>query len=251
MNIKDIEIFERFFAKELNSEELQWFNNEINSNPEFAKNFNIIKDINNVLSNKKIRDFRLLLKQAHNENFGKKHKRKIFLYRLSAVAATFLILISTGLYIWVNQNQQFKKDQVFSTYYPDMTNLQGINENADNLFNSATSAYISNDFKKAVGLFSKLADSDSLNSLYKFNLAIAYLGDENYSKSEILLQKLLEENNNLIEDNVQWFLAIVYYKTKQYDKATKLFTLISNNKEHYKAEDALLALKFLEEEKKE
>lgn len=247
METKDIEIFEKYIADELNDDELKWFNLELNSNPEFARNFAIYQDVNKVLANKKYSDFRLLMKEAHNENFGKKPRKKIFLYRFSAAAASLLILITTSYYIWFANDNLSRKDEIFSTYYSGMTTLQGSNSN-DNSYNEAIIAYKSKNFKNAELLFTQLCTSDSSNSLYKFNLAMVYLATENYTDAEKLLLELHNPENEYIDDTSQWFLGVIYYKTKNYKKAKTIFKHIADKKEHFKSEDAEIALEIIEEE---
>lgn len=245
METKDIEIFEKYIIGELNDDELKWFNSELNSNPEFARNFAIYQDINKVLANKKYSNFRLLMKEAHNENFGKKARKKIFLYRFSAAAASLLILITTSYYIWFANDNLSRKDEIFSTYYSEMTVLQSSN---DNSYIEAVIAYKSKNFKDAELLFTQLCKSDTSNSLYKFNIAMAYLAAENYTVAEKLLLELHNPENEYIDDNSQWFLGVIYYKTKNYKKAKTLFKQIADKKEHFKSEDAKIALEIIEEE---
>ena len=247
MDIKTIELFERYNAGELSSDELIMFNSELDNNPEFLKQFKVFKAINKVLANKDLINTRRLLKEAQEENFGKRQTRKISLYRISSIAASLLVLISVGIYFWYSSNQNIQKEKIFSPFYTDIPVLQS-DIDSTNTYITAINAYKSHDFKNAELLFSKLCESDTINSLYKFNLALVYLATEKYNDSEKLLIKLINEKNQLIEDNSQWFLGVIYYKTKDYDKAREVFKHLADNKKHFKSEDAKLALEIIEEE---
>lgn len=246
MDIKRIELFEQHNDGELSPEELINFNRELENNPEFAKDFKIYKDINAALSNKAVINASKFMQEAYNENFAPKQTKKISLYRISSIAASLLVVISIGIYLWLSPDNS-RREQIFSTFYNDMPSLQNSSDSA-NIYTQAINAYRVHDFKNAEILLNQLCETDSINSLYKFNLALVYLAAEKYNDSEKLLIKLINEKNQLIEDNSQWFLGVIYYKTKKYEKAREIFKHLAGNKIHFKSEDAKLALEIIEEE---
>lgn len=247
MDINRIELFERHSDGDLSPEELIAFNKELQNNPEFLKDFKIFNDINFFLANKAVINANRFMQEAYAENIANKKTKKISLYRISSIAASLLVLITIGVYFWISPNNNSKKEQIFSTFYADMPYLQNSTDSVS-LYSIALDAYNARDFKKAESILNQLCYKDSTNPLYKFNMALVYLATAKYKDSENLLIKLRNEKIKFIEDNSVWFLGVIYYKTKNFDKAGDLFRLISNKKEHFKSEDAKIALEIIEED---
>jgi tetratricopeptide (TPR) repeat protein len=246
MKSNNIELFERYYQGDLNSEELKKFEDELEKNISFQTEFKAFSDINNVLADKQLTDFRVKLKNIHHDNFGKVRTKKLFLRRFFATAASLIILLGTAYYFLIFKTQQVEDTRLFSTFYPDMISLKGSQE-TNIQFSEAVSAYNAKSFNKAVSLFENIVKTDSTNSLYTFNLAMAHLGAGNYFKSEDLFEKIVAQNNSLVLDNAQWFLAICYYKTGRITKAKLQFRKIAANPTHFKANDAKKALELIEE----
>lgn len=244
MKTIELDLFERFNNNELNHDELIWFNNEINTNKEFASNYKAYLSINKILSEKKYRDLRLRFKALYKKESENKKVRKLFYSRSIAAAALLLLIISISFY-YGHVNNLNEKNELFSTYYNDMFVKKGA-ISSDSLFSIATTEYISKNFEKSTFLFEQLCNIDSSNITYKFYLSMAYIGDSNYSKAEKILLFIMNDGNNLYIDNCQWYLAVLYYHNKDFSKSKQYFQEISTNKNHYKNSDAVKALEYFE-----
>jgi len=219
---------------------------ELKNNSNFAVEFNTFKDVNTILSNKKYRDFRVLLSEVHTEKFGRTKKPKILFYRFAA-AASFLLIVVSSFLLWQSHIETQEKNELFTSYYAEMITLQS-NDVENQHLAKAVDFYRNKDFKKAIAIFSTIANTDTVNPSINFYLALAYLGDENYTESERLLNATIDDNESSFVENAEWYLGVIYYQTKQYKKALHIFNTISQNPNHYKHDEALEAVKYINKE---
>lgn len=244
MESKYIDIFERFIEKQLNEDELKAFNSKLNLDIQFKKEFEAYNEINTTLQNQKIREFRTMIKDIHENEFGSKKKRKIQMYRYAA-AASFLILVVIGFLLWNTNYSKSNKNDIFSTYYAD---LHISKSEADKIYLNAANAYKNKEFESATNLFSQLSVKEPENEAFQFYLAMSYLGKGDMQNAQEIFEKQYQQKSSLFTDNIQWYLGVVYYKTKQYKKALELFTTIANNPKHYNTKKAQRAIEQINKE---
>jgi tetratricopeptide (TPR) repeat protein len=245
MNHTNTELFERYLAGELSPDERQQLEEALEKNPELKAEFTTLTEINTVLSDKQLTDFRLNMKSIHNKHFKTTTGNKFISGRIIAAAASVIVLLGISYYFLIYKSQQSDEKLLFSTFYPDMISLKGTPNN-NPAFSEAVNAYNMKQFSEAVTLFEKLAKTDSINSLYSFNLAMAHLGAEDYVRAEKLFDEIIKSNNSLVVDNAEWFLAICYYKTGRKTNAIALFKKMASDTTHFKAGDAKKALELIE-----
>lgn len=178
----------------------------------------------------------------------------VFSRQKMALAASFLLLVSVGLWFLMGENSPKINDseQVFNDAFTPHDNLayrskrstrlvsddEKIDEKLSNL-QKAFVCYDGQNFNRAL-LFFNLPDvvqqfpTDSLN-LYK---AICFLKVGKSDQALICLKTVENNPNSALREASEWYLALTYLKIKDVAKAKELLIAIQHREENGYAKNA-------------
>ncbi len=180
--------------------------------------------------------------------------KMVFLRQKMALAASFLLLISVGLWFLVGQNppKTNGNEQVFQDAFTPHDNLTyrsersakrgGSDEKAKEKLSNLQKAFVCYDGKeygKALQFFD-LPDvvqqfpNDSLN-LYK---AVCFLALNKPDQALISLKTVENNPNSALHEASQWYLALTYVKINDTPKAKELLIALQHREENGYAKKA-------------
>jgi len=232
-----------YFSNNLTDEEQQLFDQLLENDADFKKQFVFEKDLKRAIKEKeksqlkaKLQDFETEIKQKSKPQ---KSKSKAW-----AVAASIAILLSAG---WFGYENFFKLDynELYSDnfqQYPNTSYTITRSDTDDSIERQAFVAYETGNYQTAIDHFEKL-ESTKKNYIY-FYKAQSYLKLDKTDKAKILFKKVITDNNQFVAES-HWYLALIAIKEKdKQNTVSYLEQLIANynfNKE--KAEALLNKLK--------
>ncbi len=172
----------------------------------------------------------------------------VFTRQKMALAASFLLLVSVGLWFLMGQKSSETNDneQVFKTVFEPHSNIayvdgrsvrnadidQKVNDKLNNL-QKAFVCYDGKEYDKALMFFdlpevSQQFPNDSLN-LYK---AVCYLALNKTDQALISLKTVENNPNSTLHEASQWYLALTYLKINDIKKTKELLIAIQHREEH-------------------
>lgn len=164
--------------------------------------------------------------------------KKAFLQFALAVAAAILILLPLW---WFQSSLASSEDQLFSEYfetYRSPDTKRGESPDAEALWKNGAAHYADGNFNSAALKFEELAGLDD-NYLIHFYLgqSLLNLGKDKAPEAAAAFQKVLSKEHDYREQ-AQWYLALALLKSSNIEESSRLLKKISEDKGHYKQEEA-------------
>lgn len=145
------------------------------------------------------------------------------------VAAMLLLTLSSWLVYEYNVNS-YKK--IYANMFASYT-VNEVRGNGEGQLNPLVEAYRSGDFLKTTNLFTTIANPTSRDLFFT---AMSYLEMEKPAEAVPLFNKIYAynktNNEQLYEDETDYYLALTLLKLQQKEEAIKLFEKIKADKEH-------------------
>lgn len=229
--------FENYLNNEMALEEKITFENQLQNDENFKKQFELYKETTQFLEVKfstETADFKENLKSVSENHFRNSTKKKSKVISLQskwfAIAAMLVVFIG----IWyLNQGG----NPSYSDY--NMHNEANFVERSDvNLDLKVAQDYFnSKEYKKASESFAKI--ENLTNPEIQLYYAISLIEIDDYSKSNILLENISQGNSVYKEDAI-WYLALSSLKQKKYNVTKKYLQQITEDSEKYSQVQKLL-----------
>ena len=240
MNNQDHILFEGYISKTLSLEERATFENRLQNDQEFKKEFATYKDLNNFLEYKfgneeQSKAFKNNLYKVSEDYFNKEAtetKTIKFLPWKYTVAASFVALL--GLFVFYNFSNPTYSD--FSNYDTISLTIRGEQEstvkNAEIAFNTAN-------YAEADKAFKELLETDNTNTEFQFYRAIANIELDNFEVADLLL-KNLSKGTSAYKNKATWYLALSKLKQKENKACINILKTIPEDVEDFKQAQKLL-----------
>ena len=203
---------------------------ELRSDPELMKEFQLRKSVNEaILENDEITNLRNALSDVMDEEPAVKPKsRRLYLY--SAVAAIIILFIVVGGKIFLSE-QTLSSKQAFEQYYtvypPVMSFRSPVDQSEiESILYKGFHKYDENHFNEAANHFEQVVEKDSSNYMGQFYLALCKIETNNLSEAEEYLVDLISRNNHIFWEQSHWYLAMLYLKDKKTDQAKSVLNEI-------------------------
>lgn len=241
------EFIDRYLDNDLLGPELNWFEKELDSNPELQAELKLQKELNEALGHDDILDLREKLNVIHEmvdpESERKRIKRILSGNWAGIAAASAVILVAIGFLLTNSINPVQTTEELFDQHYEPYiipTNYRSAAE-INIVFHKALVEYGNQDYQKALQLFEKVLFEDESRMDVTLLTGISNLEIENYNKANNSFQKVISHNDNLFIEQAEWYLALCYLKTGEQEKANLQFGKIITENSLYKeeAEDIL------------
>ncbi len=240
--MKNLDLIEGYFENSLNAKQRIEFNELIQTDEEFKKEFLFQKDLKRAIKQHQNEELKETLVQ-----FESKLKRNFQFGMLPSkwlVAASLTLILSFGS--WAVKNYVFpSNERIFETYFEPYRNtvlpiVRG--EEMNTIQYRAFLAYESGEYHKAINLFNSVGNQDE--KYVRFYKAMCYLSVDKTQEAIETLLPLSKDSDGSIEDldwrqKAEWYLALAYVKQNKEKEAL-----------HYldKLKDQNQELRFMKEE---
>ncbi|NOQ91712.1 MAG: hypothetical protein GQ552_03235 [Flavobacteriaceae bacterium] len=247
MNNSDL--IEKYFENSLSPKEQLIFNDLLQSDKAFKKEFVFEKDLKKVIAINQKENLKSTL-----QNFESKIKndsKLFFLPKKWLVAASIILLVGIGF--WFVKNSYFPSDKKLYTqnFEPYRNVIQPIvrGEKINTIEYKAFVAYENRECHKAINLFNSSTNSEA--DYIQFYKAMCYLSlNKTTSAINLLLpiatSETKNDSNKDFKKIANWYLGLAYLKNNEKQKAISQFSLIANQPGKYcKKEEASKILGYL------
>lgn len=245
-----IELIDKYFSNSLSPKEQLKFNDLLQNDEKFKKEFAFQKDLQKVISKNQRNDLKKVV-----QNFEDDKKPVISLLNISKkwlVAASILIIVGLGS-VFVKSNFYPSPDKLYAENYEPYRNIvlpveRG--EDANTIEHSAFVAYENGNYHKAINLFNSVPNSNTVYIL--FYKSMCYMSLNKTREAISLLKTIVDSNPEVnseknFKELANWYLALAYLNIGEIENAHKQFAVISNDKANvYKKESSAKILKYLE-----
>jgi hypothetical protein len=205
------------------------FEEILRNDPELMKEFQLRKDVNEALQESDIMELRNTLDEISKHSNKTKSIYKNSFFITSAAACVVLIIAFSWIcfYSLSNVNNQHLFGDYYSKY-PVVNHFRSNTAKSENdlLLNFAFDAYESNDYIKSSEYLRQLVKADENNYMIKFYLAISEMELCNLKESELLLLDLTKTKSHIFYEQSSWYLALLYLKQDDLEKAKEVFEVI-------------------------
>ena len=163
--------------------------------------------------------------------------RKMGRFRYLAVAAGFTLLVVAG---WLLIQNETPKDLFAANYEVPQLKIgnRGEAEIIKEKMIEAGNFYSEGNYSRAIPLFEEILSLNAQNDKAQFGLSIGYIETENYAQAITNLEKLIDSKSEFFADKAHWYLALIYLKQENIEKAKKYLTVLKANTDadfHYKS----------------
>ena len=248
--MNDFDLIEKYFEYSLTPKEQVEFNDQLQNNEEFKKEFLFQKDLKKAISLNQREELKLDLQQFEKEFQEKSNKG--FLFNKWLIAASVALLIGFGF--WFAKDTYYpSNEQLFAQNFKPYRNIvQPIvrGENPKTIEHSAFVAYENKDYHKAINLFNSV---NNPNEPYiQFYKAMSLLSlNKTDDAIQILLPVAVEKRSSSSSKNfsemANWYLALAYLKNGNSEKALSQFLVVANHPSYtFKKEEAKKIIEYLE-----
>ncbi len=212
-------LIERYFRNELSAEELQGFQQQLETDQAFAQAVAVEQDIVDTLRIKEQQRFRQRLTKIHTEEIKETPIKSLF-NRRWLMAASIAILLGVSFFLWTN-NQPLSSQEIFAANYeqPSLTTARTGENNA--ALAPIKTAYEQANYATATKLI-----NDLLAKEYDGNLALVlgacYL-ENNQIEDAITIFETIQQQTDLADDAL-WYLGLAHLKKGDKAAAKQQFT---------------------------
>jgi tetratricopeptide (TPR) repeat protein len=239
--LKYSQLIERFIAGEMNEDELRWFGKELQSNAELTGELKLDKDLDNILLDEDVVEFRRKLISVFNESKQKEATTKIVRmqprrWQLAAAAAIAVLMIAGGALL-LTQQRSYTAEKLFSMYYDTDRTIELTRSGNANIV-EAILKFQQKDFQGASLLFAEILDKDSSNIAVWFYNGISYIETNRIDDAVKAFRYIIDDKNNLYVEHAEWYLGLCYLKNEQIDYAVEQFRKIAADQKNYHNKEA-------------
>ncbi|MEO1258788.1 MAG: hypothetical protein AAFZ15_08315 [Bacteroidota bacterium] len=218
------------------------FENELQSNEQFAADFELHKNMVAGIKALGNRELKNELKIIHQQVTKPTTRVRPIWYRYVAVAS-ILVLIAAGIWV-VNQNNS-NRDLFLEYYAPYKISLTVRGEPNAALMKSAEDAYLNGDFKTAAFEIENIL-KENYNSQLVLAAGIAYLEMDLYEQAIQKFNLLIDNNDEFLKDQAVWYLAMTMLRCNKRKEAGQYLEILAADKNADKHRDASVLLENLD-----
>ncbi len=247
--MNNIELIDKYFENSLSPKEQVKFNDLLQNNKDFVKEFAFQKDLRKIISIKQQEDLKSTLQQFET----KIQNKSVFsiINKKWLIAASLTLLVTLG--IWSVKNTFFPStDTLFVENFEPYRNIvQPIvrGETVNTIEHKAYVAYENGNYYKAINLFNSVKNPNEAPIL--FYKAMGYLATNKTSEAIHILLPIATSSNLTdsdlnLNEKANWYLALAYLKNGDNKKAISQFSFVANHpKNTFKKEEAIHILEYL------
>lgn len=236
------ELLYHYFSNSLSTEQKKQFDELLENDTEFKKQFEFEKDLKRAIKHKEQQKLKAKLKGFESELKTTKGSSN---YKFWLVAASFALLLSVSWYFYNSSSTNF--NSLYTSNYEKYPNtIYAITRDTTvdtSIEYSAFEAYEASNYQESIILFTELKESKNPEYV-NFYLAQSYLNNDQLDKAIALFTDISTHKKEFSSES-HWYLALVYLKNNKKEKAIKaLEDLIKDGT--YKKDEAILLLEKLQ-----
>jgi tetratricopeptide (TPR) repeat protein len=214
---------EKYLMNEMSVREQIEFEESLRTNPDLMKEFLLRRRINDAITEDDILNLRQNLNHIFNPQTSKLNKR-IYVYSAAAAILVFVIVLSG---IFLHQDKQIEKNSLFAAHYsvyPAMMSFRSLSDQNDTtkLMYEAFNYYNEREYDSAAVYFKMVLEKDATNTMSQFYLSVCEIENNNLIEAEEYLSDLIQKKNHIFWEQSNWYLALVYLKQNEFDRATSV-----------------------------
>jgi len=238
--VKYTEWIDNFVENELDEAGKKSFEMELLVNKQLALEYHLEQDLEKILSQKDLLDFRAKCIVAQTEfNLSSRKVVKVIQFTRKywyAAASLLLIALVAGSLVLINPGN-YSPAKLFKMYYKSGETI-GISRSGNGSVVEALLYFSKGEYQTADGLFDKILNYDPQNYSVMYYSGISNIEIKNYPKAIQMFESIIQDGNNLYIENAEWYLGLSYLVAGNIDKSNKLFESIASSPDHYYAKDA-------------
>lgn len=239
--MKYFDLIEKYLAKNMSDEEKKKFENQMQTNSELMKEFELHKDFDSFLNIKHERDaMQIQVKQIIN---NRRKSRSIFVKRNYSIAASIVVLLSVSLFTYMFLPE--KNERLYSKFY-ESYEFSSIERSTNEILDHTDKALLLYTDKKYNDFITYIEEQNLYNENdFVLNLlyGVSLLEIEDAKKAIPVFENLLREEN-MYSETINWYTALAYLKVNDIPNAkSKLNELILEN--GYYKDKALELMEFI------
>ena len=234
------EIIDRYQSNEMSSDEVKRFNSDLLTNKALAKEYRLEQELDVILRQDKIIDFRKKL--LNNYHLGQSKKKAVAIVALGgrkwymAAASVVFIMVLGGLLLFT-MPRNYSNDDLFNKYY-STENVLDVARSGDANIVEAVIKFQEKDYKSATKLFSVILQSETDNTAAWFYNGIACIETSQFDNAIKSFQRIIKDNNSFYIEHAEWYLGLCYLKNNQKDKAIDQFIVVASNPDNFHRQEA-------------
>ncbi|WP_339903931.1 CDC27 family protein [uncultured Cyclobacterium sp.] len=218
------EEFERILLDQMDSKEIEAFNNKINGDPVLKKQFDEFKDLFLAIEEEGLRNLMdIFHDNPKGESDAKKHK--FYWYQ---IAASIVLLLSFGIWFFNKQSPNEKLFQSYFTVDPGLPTVMGTNDNY--AFYEAMVDYKQGNYDLAINKWEKLLPTDQNSDTLNYFLGSAYLAKGNSNKAIDFFKNTLNADGSVFSKDAHYYLALGLLKNNNTEEAIKHLKMVADEK---------------------
>ncbi|WP_418508362.1 tetratricopeptide repeat protein [Corallibacter sp.] len=235
MNKQDL--LYRYFSKSLTPNEEHVFENLLNTDAEFKKQFEFEKNLKQVIQKEESKKLKAKLQDFEKDIITKTSSEKtthsIFNYKNFAIAATIALLMG-----WFGYNTFFNTSyndlyQDNFKVYPNTVYTITRSDDNNTIERQAFVAYETEDYQLAINKFNAIPETEK-NSYLTFYKAQAFLKLENLKDAKLLFEEVIVKDRDFVAES-HWYLALIYLKENDKENTRKQLKLLISNFDYNKS----------------
>jgi tetratricopeptide (TPR) repeat protein len=238
--VKYTEWIDSYIGNELDQAGIKKFEKELSINQDLAMEYHLERDLEKVLSQQDLLDFKAKCISAQNEiNLSSKRLVKIVQFTRKywyATASVLLIAIVAASLVLFNPGG-YSPEKLFKMYYKSGETI-GVSRSGSGNVVEALLLFGKNDYQAADVLFDKILAKEPRNFAVMYYSGISNIEMKNYPKAIEMFENILADQDNLYIENAEWYLGLSCLASENVSRAVKIFKDIAATPGHYYAKDA-------------
>jgi len=238
--VKHTEWIDAYIEDELDAAGKYEFETALKTNSELALEFQMEQDLNKILHEEDLLDFRSKCIQAQNEQKVATRKSvKVIQFTRKywyGLASALFIGIIAGTILLLNPGD-YSGEKLFKMYYKSGETI-GISRTGSVSVAEALLYFGKNDFQNADELFDQILLNEPRNFAVMYYSGISNIELKNFQKSIRMFENILQDKDNLYTEFAEWYLGLSYLALEESHQAASLFESITGSPDHLHAKEA-------------
>lgn len=228
-NLRYALLVDRYVNGEMNKEEIMSFEEELQKNKGLQANVQLENDLNTVLAQKDILEFRqkmaeVMMRQKEIKQPAKTFRLTSRRIQLAAASIIILILVSASLFLFLPR--QSSNTKLFEKYY-DSDRPVHVTRSGDVDLVEALRNYQQKNYEEAILLFNDVLITDPNNSAIRFYTGISFIETEKFTDAISCFQEIIRNNHSLYVEPAEWHLGLSYLRNGDEDLAVAQFKKVA------------------------
>lgn len=239
---------ESFIYDELDEEIRDSLANELYENDDLRAELNLIRELDEALSEKDIlqlrdelRNLSVEMSVIEEKSFISFNHTSIGLKRFASVAAVLLMILGSSLMIRFLATPSGSLSDLYNESPIAITSFRTAVPDLNSQLLNGFELYNNNDFSGALNYFQKVLELDSDNPAAHFYLGASHQNLEEFGKAVTNYKSVIEHNDNIFVEQAEWYMGLCLIQLNDKQKAmTVLEAIISREGFYQEKADALL-----------